>query len=662
MMQSCGACTFTLSALSRVRIRWFACLVIAAAWLVAAQAQAAVQIVLPATADTFTAKSAPDKNYNAASYVRVRATGEKQGFLRFDPTPLSGTVVSAVLDLNVLSVTAAGQIEIHEILGSWNESTVTYNTRPPIASQVVATVPVSPSDVGHAIEVSIVSTVQKWKTAPSSAYGLALVGSAGVDVQFRVREKGTGASVRVSQSGGGPAPGDGPDLLYFSTLNNSTIPGVSGPYDDADIYRFDASGQKYDRVFDARNAGLPSNADIDALYVVDPMTFYMSFDRDDGTNVPGLGLAMDEDVVIYRAGTFSWFFHGADIGLGDGPGEDIDGLHVLSNSTVLISTAGAPSVPGVAGAGAEDILRCDGSFGAVSHCNWTMYFKGSDSKLANTARENVNALFESGNDLYFSTHGNFSIPGLSGDKNDIAHCEHTQNGTCASFSKFFDGPGLADDIDAAHFATNAFADTDPALFRVVVLGSSTAAGTGASSPAKSWVGLLTTWLTTATTRSRVFNLSKSGLTTEPFRPQDATPNSDPNKNITRVLEINPDVIIINLPTNNVAADIPITTTISHYAEMFAAADKAGIPVFVMTSQPRNFEDAARRMQLQDEAIAIRTRFGARVIDTYNELADFNNGLRIKSKYDSGDGTHVNDAGHAYLFETTRMSIAPYVTP
>jgi hypothetical protein len=124
------------------------------------------------------------------------------------------------------------------------------------------------------------------------------------------------------------APPDG--LLYYSTQNNSEITGVPGPFDDGDIYRFDPASGRTVRIFDARNAGLPGNADIDALHVVDPVTFYMSFGRNGGTKVPGLGQAMDEDIVIYHAGLFSWVMKGANVGLGDdGNGEDVSALHVL---------------------------------------------------------------------------------------------------------------------------------------------------------------------------------------------------------------------------------------------------------------------------------------------------------------------------------------------
>ncbi|MBK7904653.1 MAG: SGNH/GDSL hydrolase family protein [Proteobacteria bacterium] len=221
---------------------------------------------------------------------------------------------------------------------------------------------------------------------------------------------------------------------------------------------------------------------------------------------------------------------------------------------------------------------------------------------------------------------------------------------CLAFSSFFDGSnfGLADDLDAAFFVPEAAVDPDPSVFRVVILGSSTAVGTGASSPDTSWVGLLDEWLSTVTSRHEGVNLALGGATTVPFRPDGSSPLPDANRNITRASELHPDLIIANFPSNNVSSNIPVATTIAHYREM-QGGGQLGIPFFLTTSQPRNFGATSKRLLLQTEANAVRAEFAPFVIDIYDELTDFNNGLRIKAAYDSGDGTHLNDAGHAYIF-------------
>jgi len=112
--------------------------------------------------------------------------------------------------------------------------------------------------------------------------------------------------------------------LYFSTIGNSSVAGVSAPYDDADIYKWDGSG--CGRVFDGSANGLPGSADIDGL-AIDGSTFYMSFIATD-TAVSGFGTVQDEDVVMYDAGTWSLFFDGTGLGLDSTSGQDLDAIDV----------------------------------------------------------------------------------------------------------------------------------------------------------------------------------------------------------------------------------------------------------------------------------------------------------------------------------------------
>jgi predicted esterase/chitodextrinase len=197
----------------------------------------------------------------------------------------------------------------------------------------------------------------------------------------------------------------------------------------------------------------------------------------------------------------------------------------------------------------------------------------------------------------------------------------------------------------------------PSNLKVVVLGSSTAVGTGASSTANSWVGKLDAWLTANTTTHTLTNLAVGGFTTYHVRADGSTGPTlpDVNHNITKALSLNPNIILVNLPSNNVANSIPITTTMSHYAELKALADMAGIPILFTTTQPRDFSlgstDTGLRHLLQDEAVAIRSAYGNSVIDIYDYLTDFTNDNRINTAFSSlpYDGIHLNDTGHDYIF-------------
>ena len=197
--------------------------------------------------------------------------------------------------------------------------------------------------------------------------------------------------------------------------------------------------------------------------------------------------------------------------------------------------------------------------------------------------------------------------------------------------------------------------SDPSI---VILGSSTAAGVGSTpiSPrSNSWVGLLETWLTNHVKSFQLTNLARNGFSTA-----SVIATGDPFRNITRALSLNPDIIVVNLPSNNVARGFELSTTMDHYQQLKQAADSAGALIFFTTTQPRNFSDDSLRQELQNEANLIRQAFGDAVIDIYDELTDFNNAMAIKSVYSLGDGIHVNNAGHAYIFEEARKKLESVV--
>jgi len=249
--------------------------------------------------------------------------------------------------------------------------------------------------------------------------------------------------------------------LYFSTATDFAVPGVTGPFDNADIYAWDFTN--FSRVFDASAASLPGNANIDALLVVDSDTFYMSFSRDQGTSVPTLGTVQDEDIVKYDAGTWTWYFDGSGVGLDTNNDEDVDAFEILTDGSVLISTTGNPAPTGsgtpISPTPAdEDLLRCVGSFGATTSCTWTMYFEGSDIGLAANS-EDVDGVAVSSTNIYFTTLGTFTTttpatpPAWSGGMEDVWVCDSATTGTasaCGSYATFFDGSvnGITDNLDA----------------------------------------------------------------------------------------------------------------------------------------------------------------------------------------------------------------------
>lgn len=187
----------------------------------------------------------------------------------------------------------------------------------------------------------------------------------------------------------------------------------------------------------------------------------------------------------------------------------------------------------------------------------------------------------------------------------------------------------------------------------VVLGSSTAAGTGASSPANSWVGKFRTYVQNIDPDAVVVNLAVGGFTTYNVMPTGFVPPSDrpspsPNNNITRALAFNPWAVIINLPSNDAANNYTVGEQMSNFASIIAPIVAAGKHHRITTTQPRNFTNPAQLQNLIDVRTAILNTYGDKAVNIFDELANPNG--TIKPQYNSGDGIHVNDAGHNYIYQ------------
>ncbi|MFY9913917.1 MAG: S8 family serine peptidase [Nocardioidaceae bacterium] len=113
--------------------------------------------------------------------------------------------------------------------------------------------------------------------------------------------------------------------LYFSTVGNTAVPGVTGTPDNADIYSW--NGSSFARVWDATATGLVGAANVNGFVRVDATHFYLSF-ISTTTKVPGLGLVDDEDVVYFDGSGWSVYFDGTAHGLGGSSNLDVDAFDI----------------------------------------------------------------------------------------------------------------------------------------------------------------------------------------------------------------------------------------------------------------------------------------------------------------------------------------------
>ncbi|MFC6997195.1 GDSL-type esterase/lipase family protein [Rufibacter roseus] len=181
-------------------------------------------------------------------------------------------------------------------------------------------------------------------------------------------------------------------------------------------------------------------------------------------------------------------------------------------------------------------------------------------------------------------------------------------------------------------------------YTIVVLGSSTAAGAGPTVQDSAWVWRYRTYLTQKSTDFNVVNLAVGGYTTFSI-----LPDNNPQNNITKALSYNPNAIIINMPSNDAAQGYSVQTQMGNYNTIAQLATDANVPLYVTTTQPRNFSGDQTKIQIQVDMVqATRDKFGDNTIDFWTGFPDETN--QMKTIYNSGDGVHMNNLAHRILFD------------
>jgi lysophospholipase L1-like esterase len=194
--------------------------------------------------------------------------------------------------------------------------------------------------------------------------------------------------------------------------------------------------------------------------------------------------------------------------------------------------------------------------------------------------------------------------------------------------------------------------TAPTNKTFVVLGSSTAFGTGATATDSSWVGLLAAKFIKDSKPVKVINLAVNGYNTYYILPTNtpvasSKPGPDTLKNITKAMTLKPDFIIINLPSNDIANNYSDDEILANYGKIVSEITRVNVPYLITSTQPRNFPDLILRKRLQSFNVRLEAVYPKNVQNFYGVLA--NSEYLIKTNFDSGDGIHLNDAGHRTIF-------------
>jgi lysophospholipase L1-like esterase len=191
----------------------------------------------------------------------------------------------------------------------------------------------------------------------------------------------------------------------------------------------------------------------------------------------------------------------------------------------------------------------------------------------------------------------------------------------------------------------------------VVLGSSTAAGVGAS-PGQGWVALLAAEM--ATRQVSVHNLARSGALTYQALPTDTVPPPgrtapDPAVGIDLALSQTPRLLLLAFPTNDAAAGYSADETLANLALLRQRAQAQGTAAMLLSTQPRDGLTPAQREALDETDRRGAALFGPCFVDLREALLGTEG--KLQPAYAAGDGIHLNDAGHGALHAQVSAALA-----
>jgi len=181
----------------------------------------------------------------------------------------------------------------------------------------------------------------------------------------------------------------------------------------------------------------------------------------------------------------------------------------------------------------------------------------------------------------------------------------------------------------------------------VVMGSSTAAGTGATA-GKGWVALLQA--ERVKNGDVLVNIAKGGASTYDAMSSGSAPVlnrplPDPAVNIDQALTRKPVLLIVAFPTNDTDSGFSVDETVGNLLAIRARALAASVPVLIVSTQPRALSTSKLSL-LRDIDERMAKEVGACFVAVREKLAGPDD--KLAAAYNSGDGAHPNDLGHAVI--------------
>ncbi len=213
------------------------------------------------------------------------------------------------------------------------------------------------------------------------------------------------------------------------------------------------------------------------------------------------------------------------------------------------------------------------------------------------------------------------------------------------------------------YPTGSFAQNQKKI--IVVLGSSTAEGVGVTNPDSAYVRIVQAYYQNLGLIDTIYDLALSGFTTYYAMPSSYVhppdrPEHSFGYNVTAAMALNPDVVLVNFPTNDIVDGYSLTEYLSNLHVIYDSVIAAGKVCYVTTTQPLDYEPVDTLEILRAGRDSILAEFGAYSIDFYDPLVA-SDSLTINPLYYL-DGTHVNSAGHRVLAQTVIDANILTITP
>jgi hypothetical protein len=154
-----------------------------------------------------------------------------------------------------------------------------------------------------------------------------------------------------------------------------------------------------------------------------------------------------------------------------------------------------------------------------------------------------------------------------------------------------------------------------------------------------------------------YHLLPTGTTNPTGRPAVSS-----TKNITAALNLAPDIIIVNLMSNDQNNSYTNKEFVDNCVTLKNVAEAAGVSIFFTSTAPRTFASGTSKALLRDAVPLMKSALGAaRVIDIFDLLREPNTVADIRVAYRvAGDDVHYNDAGHDVIFKEAEKLIYPHI--